>query len=189
MPSTSLSIISLEIHRGQHVTHAMHSFHIPPRRAQFLGFFFFFFFYKWFMWDENKINLDMNMNLRGYYDPENPVPSRSHSNRCFIAPCPVTYLELKPPHSHLSRTHPDLWQIGFVPRYRGSPVAGTLTTLCSTGWDGTFPKATGGSRLFPWLTLLQSVHSWSACSMSRIYCIRNLCLHQVLLEQINTKIK
>ena len=44
IPSTSLSIISLEIHRdrGQHVTHAMHSFYIPPRRAQFPFFFFFF---------------------------------------------------------------------------------------------------------------------------------------------------
>ena len=122
-------------------------------------FFFFFFFLQMIYVRRNKINLNMNLNLRGYCDPENPVPSRSHSNRCFIAPCPVTYLELKPPHSHLSRTHPDLWQIGSVPRYRGSPVAGTLTTLCSTGWDGTFPKATGGSRLFPWLTLLQSVHS------------------------------
>ena len=45
IPSTSLSIISLEIHRGQHVLHVMHSFHIPSRRAQFLFFFFFFFFF------------------------------------------------------------------------------------------------------------------------------------------------
>ena len=55
MPSTSLSIISLEIHRGQHVTHAMHSFDIPPRRAQFLGFFFFFLQMIYVRWKQNKL--------------------------------------------------------------------------------------------------------------------------------------
>ena len=69
--STSLSIISLEIHRGQHVIHAMHSYHIPSRRAQFQ---FFFLFLQMIFVRRNKINLNMNLNLLGYWDCEYPLP-------------------------------------------------------------------------------------------------------------------
>ena len=146
----------------------MHNFHIPSRRVQFQ---FFFFTNDFCETKQNKLEheLEPAWVLRPWISSALKEPLQQVLY-CPL-PCDIPWIETTtfPPDQDTPRPVAN-WFCAKISRLACSGYFNH--SLCSTGWDGTFPKATGGSRLFPWLTILQSVHSWSACSMSRTYCIQ-----------------